>query len=148
MLVDYELAKGLSEIGFHCKGFWIYMNGERTHTGHDGFDEGEFDFIKDNYLDPVIAEDYEKLLINKQLVDEAYPQKKPEIICAPEVDDVICWMENFGLFISYTQRAKDSVQVMVSGQNYSSSKTYNSRINALRGAIAEGIERLKRQLNK
>ena len=75
MIVDYELAKGLSKLGFHCKGFWIYIDGERTHTGLDGFDEREFNFIKDNYLDPTIAEDYEKILYNKQLSNDAYPQK-------------------------------------------------------------------------
>lgn len=147
-MIDYKLAKKLRKLGFHCKGFWVYINGCRTHTGRDGFDEGDFDFIKDNYLDPVIAEDFEKLLINKQLSDEAYPQKEPEIICAPEIDDVINWLENFDYFISYIQRSKDSVQIMVSCPNYSSSKSYNSRINALNGAISECVELLEKRLNR
>ena len=147
-MINYKLAKELQKVGFHCKGFWVYINGYRTHTGRDGFDEGDFDFLKDNYLDPVIAEDYEKILINKQFSDEAYPQKEPEIICAPEIDDVINWLEGFDYFISYMQRSKDYVQTLISCPNYSSSRTYKNRIDALNGAISECVERLGRQLNK
>jgi hypothetical protein len=148
MVVDYEVAKCLNEVGFHCKSFWVYIDGKRTYTGFDGFDEGNFNFLEDNYLDPVVAKDYQKLLINKQFTDEAYPQKKPEILCCPESEDVIYWLETFGVYISFNKKDSDSWSTSVSGKNVSTIKTHRSRMDATKEAILDGIVILKRELKK
>ena len=148
MIVDYEIAKLLKEVGFSCKSFFVYMDGKRVHTGFDGFDEGEFDFLEDNYLNPTIAKDLEQLKNHKGIYDLAYPQKEPEFICAPENEDVIIWLDTFGIYIEVTRKLPDEWSFRVSTKNCIISKTEKSRSDATREAIKESLEILKRQLKK
>jgi hypothetical protein len=148
MIVDYEVAKLLKGVGFSCKSFWVYMNGKRVHTGADGFDEGEFDFLKDNYLNPAIAEDLEQLKTNKGVYDEAYKQKEPEFVCAPENEDVIIWLDTFGIYIEVTMKNPNEWSFRISAKNCIISKIEDSRATATKEAIKESLEILKRQLKK
>lgn len=148
MIVDYELAKLLRDVGFNCKSFWVYMDGKRVHTGFDGFDEGEFDFVEDNFLNPSIAKDLEKLKLNKQLYDLAYPQSEPEFICAPETEDVILWLDTFGIYVEVTIKNPEEWSFRISTKNCIISKIEKSRVSATRAAIKEALDILKRQLKK
>lgn len=149
MIVDYEIAKLLKEVGFNCKSFWVYMDGKRVHTGFDGFDEGEFDFLEDNYLNPTIAKDLEQIKNHKGVYDQAYPQKEPEFICAPENEDVIIWLDTFGIYIDeITRKNQDEWSFRISTKNCIISKIEKSRSTATREAIKESLEILKRQLKK
>lgn len=144
MIVDYDIAKMLSELGFHCKSFWVYIDGQRTHTGLDGFDEGEFNFLDDNFLDVSLKRDREKLEINKMITNEAYPQKKPEIIGAPESEDVILWLETMGVYLSIECRYKGTWSFAVSSNNSTMICNRSSRIEAVHDGIMEGLKKLKK----
>lgn len=148
MIVDYEIAKLLKDVGFNCKSFWVYMDGNRVPTGFDGFDEGEFNFLEDNYLNPTIAKDLEKLKTNKQLYDLAYPQREPEFLCAPENEDVILWLDTFGIYIEITVKDSNEWYFKISTKNCIISKIEKSRATATREAIKEALDILKRQLKK
>ena len=148
MIVDYEVAKLLKEVGFSCKSFWVYMDGKKVHTGFDGFDEGEFDFLEDNYLNPAIAKDLERIKDHKGVYDEAYPQREPEFLCAPENEDVMIWLDTFGIYIGITMKNQGEWSFRISTKNCIISKMENSRATATREAIRESLEILKRQLKK
>lgn len=101
-VVPFEVAKNLVLLGYHEPVFYIYQDGELTHTGRDGFDEGEFNFLSDNYIDANSEEGKEQLIINKTVINADPSLPDPEFISAPGCLEVETWLgERFGVHMSH-----------------------------------------------
>lgn len=148
MVADYDISKELDELGFHCKSFWVYIGGKKTYTGMDGYDEGQFEFLEDNFIDPKTKEGMERLEINKGWVDEAYPQNRPEVVVAPEQEDILLWLDSLGYYVTVDHMGAGTWGYTMSCNNFSVHCNRGSRLEATHDGIMEAINHLKRYTRK